>query len=103
MTTSSKRRVTDEDLGLEDHKKSRVEGGQDEVEQEPEEPEDLRGIFKAEGVDIEFDFNKSKKEGDKDDNEDEEIDNFYIGKTHNISFLLLIKYFNWFTLSYVYA
>ncbi|XP_056599678.1 myosin light chain kinase 3 [Triplophysa dalaica] len=81
VTTSSKRRVTDEDLGLEDHKKSRVEGGQNEVEQEPEEPEDLRGIFKAEGVDIEFDFNKIKKEGDKDDNEDEENDNFFIDCT----------------------
>ncbi|KAI7810058.1 putative myosin light chain kinase 2, partial [Triplophysa rosa] len=81
VTTSSKRRVTDEDLGLEDHKKSRVEGGQDEVEHEPEEPEDVRGIFKAEGVDIELDFNKIKQEGDKDDNEDEENDNFYIDCT----------------------
>lgn len=98
MTNSSKRRVTEEDLGLEDHKKSRVEGGQDMVEQEPEESEDLRGIFKAEGVEIELDFNKIKKEGYKDDNGDEENDNyFYIGKTHSIVFLLLKKNVNWFT------
>ncbi|KTF88472.1 hypothetical protein cypCar_00035297 [Cyprinus carpio] len=40
VTTSSKRRVTEEDLGLEDHKKSRVEEGEDKSEGEPQEPED---------------------------------------------------------------
>uniref|UniRef100_A0A673JRH5 Myosin light chain kinase family, member 4a n=1 Tax=Sinocyclocheilus rhinocerous TaxID=307959 RepID=A0A673JRH5_9TELE len=47
VTTSSKRHVTEEDLGLEDHKKSRVEEGENQSEQEPQEPEDLCGVFKA--------------------------------------------------------
>ncbi|XP_029498699.1 myosin light chain kinase 2, skeletal/cardiac muscle-like isoform X3 [Oncorhynchus nerka] len=64
-STSSKRRVADEDLGVEDHKKSRVEGGageeyvrqgeRQEEEEEGERPEDEDegwGIFKADGVDI---------------------------------------------------
>ncbi|XP_051984195.1 myosin light chain kinase 2, skeletal/cardiac muscle-like [Xyrauchen texanus] len=67
VTTSSKRRVTEEDLGLEDHKKSRVEEGQEEGKQEPEEPEDLRGVFKAEGVEIELDFSKIKDEYEDED------------------------------------
>ncbi|KAM9458378.1 uncharacterized protein mylk4a isoform 4-T4 [Salvelinus alpinus] len=69
-STSSKRRVTEEDLGVEDHKKSRVEGGageeyvrqgekeqgeRQEEEEDGERPEDEDegwGIFKADGVDI---------------------------------------------------
>ncbi|XP_070988214.1 myosin light chain kinase 2, skeletal/cardiac muscle-like isoform X3 [Oncorhynchus clarkii lewisi] len=69
-STSSKRRVAEEDLGVEDHKKSRVEGeaGEEyvrqgekeqgerqEEEEEGERPEDEDegwGIFKADGVDI---------------------------------------------------
>ncbi|XP_020322428.1 myosin light chain kinase 2, skeletal/cardiac muscle isoform X3 [Oncorhynchus kisutch] len=68
-STSSKRRVAEEDLGVEDHKKSRVEGGAGEEylrqgekeqgerqeEEEGERPEDEDegwGIFKADGVDI---------------------------------------------------
>ncbi|XP_073705373.1 uncharacterized protein mylk4a isoform X2 [Garra rufa] len=80
VTTSSKRRVTEEDLGLEDHKKSRVEEGEDKGEQEPQEPEDLRGIFKADGVEIELDFSKLKKESYEDENEDP-IDHFFIDCT----------------------
>lgn len=79
MTTSSKRRVTEEDLGLEDHKKSRVEEGEDKSEQEPQEPEDLRGVFKADGVEIELDFSKLKKERYEDENE-EHTDHLFIGK-----------------------
>jgi hypothetical protein len=41
-STGSKRQVMEEDLGVEDHKKSRVEEGEDEG----------WGIFKADGVDI---------------------------------------------------
>ncbi|XP_029479355.2 myosin light chain kinase 3-like [Oncorhynchus nerka] len=41
-STGSKRRVMEEDLGVEDHKKSRVEEGEDEG----------WGVFKADGVDI---------------------------------------------------
>ncbi|CAB1317385.1 unnamed protein product [Coregonus sp. 'balchen'] len=65
-STSSKRRVMEEDLGVEDHKKSRVEGGEGEEEEEEregerkEEEETERtededeglGVFKADGVDI---------------------------------------------------
>uniref|UniRef100_A0A4W5RER8 Myosin light chain kinase family, member 4a n=1 Tax=Hucho hucho TaxID=62062 RepID=A0A4W5RER8_9TELE len=69
-STSSKRWVTEEDLGVEDHKKSRVEGGareedvrqgekeqgerqEEEVDGErPEDEDEGWGIFKADGVDI---------------------------------------------------
>lgn len=81
MTTSSKRRVTEEDIGLEDHKKSRVDEGQDQGEQEPQEPqepEDLHGVFKADGVEIKLDFSKLVKESYED--EDEDDDHFFIGK-----------------------
>ncbi|KAK2901450.1 hypothetical protein Q8A67_009565 [Cirrhinus molitorella] len=80
MTTSSKRRVTEEDLGLEDHKKSRVEEGEDESEQESQEPEDMRAIFKADGVEIELDFSKLKKESYEDENEDH-VDHLFIDCT----------------------
>ncbi|XP_050978813.1 myosin light chain kinase 3 isoform X2 [Labeo rohita] len=80
VTTSSKRRVTEEDLGLEDHKKSRVEEGEDKSEQEPQEPEDLRGVFKADGVEIELDFSKLKKERYEDENE-EHTDHLFIDCT----------------------
>ncbi|XP_065133003.1 uncharacterized protein mylk4a isoform X4 [Paramisgurnus dabryanus] len=71
VTSSSKRRVT-EDLGLEEHKKSRVEKGQDEVEQVPEETKDLHGVFKAEGVEIELDFSKIKNGEYLDENEEKD-------------------------------
>ncbi|XP_051557106.1 myosin light chain kinase 2, skeletal/cardiac muscle-like isoform X2 [Myxocyprinus asiaticus] len=80
VTTSSKRRVTEEDLGLEDHKKSRVEEGQEEAKQEPEEPEDLCGVFKAEGVEIELDFSKIKKDCYEDEDEDNS-EHFFIDCT----------------------
>lgn len=79
MTTISKRHVTEEDLGLEDHKKCRVEEGQDQGEQELQEPKDLCGVFKADGVEIKLDFSKLKKETYKDEDEDHN-DNFFIGK-----------------------
>ncbi|KAM9426924.1 uncharacterized protein ACWYII_018694 [Salvelinus alpinus] len=64
--TSSKRRVMEEDLGVEDHKKSRVEEGEEEEregerkeEEEAERPEDEgRGVFKADGVDIRLELKK---------------------------------------------
>ncbi|XP_067308305.1 myosin light chain kinase 2, skeletal/cardiac muscle isoform X2 [Pseudorasbora parva] len=81
VNPSSKRRVTEEDLGLEDHKKSRVEEGQNQGEQKPQEPDDLRGVFKAEGVEIELDFSKLKKESYEDEIEDEDDDHFFIDCT----------------------
>ncbi len=80
VTTSIKRHVTEEDLGLEDHKKSRVEEGEDKSEEEPQKPEDLRGVFKADGVEIELDFSKLKKESYEDEDEDHS-DHFFIGKS----------------------
>ncbi|XP_016103098.1 myosin light chain kinase 2, skeletal/cardiac muscle-like [Sinocyclocheilus grahami] len=80
VTTSSKRHVTEEDLGLEDHKKSRVEEGENQSEQEPQEPEDLCGVFKADGVEIELDFSKLKKESYEDEDEDHK-DHFFIDCT----------------------
>uniref|UniRef100_A0AAY5L3Z9 Protein kinase domain-containing protein n=1 Tax=Esox lucius TaxID=8010 RepID=A0AAY5L3Z9_ESOLU len=55
--TTSKRRVTEEDLKVEDHKKSRVEGGEEEVEgkeekEMPEDEDEKRGIIKVDRVDI---------------------------------------------------
>ncbi|XP_051989193.1 myosin light chain kinase 3-like isoform X2 [Xyrauchen texanus] len=80
VTTSSKRRVTEEDLGLEDHKKSRVEEGQEDAEQQPEESEDLCGVFKAEGVEIELDLSQIKKDSYEDEDEDNS-EHFYIDCT----------------------
>uniref|UniRef100_A0A8C1XJN2 Myosin light chain kinase family, member 4a n=1 Tax=Cyprinus carpio TaxID=7962 RepID=A0A8C1XJN2_CYPCA len=80
VTTSSKRRVTEEDLGLEDHKKSRVEEGEDKSEGEPQEPEGLCGVFKADGVEFQLDFSKLKKESYEDEDEDYS-DNFFIDCT----------------------
>ncbi|KAK7162445.1 hypothetical protein R3I93_006676 [Phoxinus phoxinus] len=81
VTTSSKRRVTEEDVGLEDHKKSRVDEVQYQGEQEPQEPEDLHGVFKADGVEIELDFSKLKKESYEDEDEDEDDDHFFVDCT----------------------
>ncbi|TRY97560.1 hypothetical protein DNTS_002595 [Danionella cerebrum] len=80
MTISSKRRVTEEDLGLEDHKKSRVEEGQNKGQSEPQKSEDLRGVFKADGVEIELDFSKLKGESYEDEGEDHH-DHFFIDCT----------------------
>lgn len=90
MTTTSKRRVTEEDLGLEDHKKSRVEEEEDQSKKEPQEPEDLRGVFKADGVEIKLDFSKLKKECYEAEDEDHK-DHFFIGKIPSGSFVKLIK------------
>ncbi|CDQ58662.1 unnamed protein product [Oncorhynchus mykiss] len=58
-STGSKRRVMEEDLGVEDHKKSRVEDGEEEEregerkeEEEAERPEDEDEGWGADGVDI---------------------------------------------------
>ncbi|XP_042625090.1 myosin light chain kinase 2, skeletal/cardiac muscle-like [Cyprinus carpio] len=80
VTTTSKRRVTEEDLGLEDHKKSRVEEEEDQSKKEPQEPEDLRGVFKADGVEIKLDFSKLKKECYEAEDEDHK-DHFFIDCT----------------------
>eukprot|EP00063_Salmo_salar_P071684 XP_014046519.1 PREDICTED: myosin light chain kinase 2, skeletal/cardiac muscle-like isoform X2 [Salmo salar] len=67
-STRSKRQVMEEDLGVEDHKKSRVEEGEEEKkegerkeEDEAERPEDEDegwGVFKADGVDIRVELKK---------------------------------------------
>ncbi|XP_059358544.1 myosin light chain kinase 2, skeletal/cardiac muscle isoform X1 [Carassius carassius] len=80
VTTSSKRHVTEEDLGLEDHKKSRVEEGEDKSEEKPQEPEDLCGVFKADGVEFQLDFSKLKKESYENKDEDHS-DHFFIDCT----------------------
>ncbi|XP_056326338.1 myosin light chain kinase 2, skeletal/cardiac muscle isoform X2 [Danio aesculapii] len=80
VTTSSKRRVTEEDLGLEDHKKSRVEDGE-EQEPEPPEPEDLRAVFKADGVEIQIDFSKLKKQSFEVEDDEDHGDHFFIDCT----------------------
>ncbi|XP_072544815.1 uncharacterized protein mylk4a [Salminus brasiliensis] len=81
-TTSSKRRVTEEDLELEDHKKSRVEEGEDKEENQAEVPEDLCGIFKADGVEIHLDFSKVKQQQQEEETPDEsECEQFFIDCT----------------------
>ncbi|XP_021322288.1 uncharacterized protein mylk4a isoform X2 [Danio rerio] len=80
VTTSSKRRVTEEDLGLEDHKKSRVEDGEQQ-EPEPPEPEDLRAVFKADGVEIQIDFSKLKQQSFEDEDDEDHGDHFFIDCT----------------------
>uniref|UniRef100_A0A3B1IXP3 Myosin light chain kinase family member 4 n=1 Tax=Astyanax mexicanus TaxID=7994 RepID=A0A3B1IXP3_ASTMX len=80
-TTSSKRRVTEEDLELEDHKKSRVEEGEQEEESPVEVPEDLRGVFKADGVEIHLDFSKIKQQQQEDIPDDSECEQFFIDCT----------------------
>ncbi|XP_062386380.1 myosin light chain kinase 2, skeletal/cardiac muscle isoform X2 [Sardina pilchardus] len=78
VNTSTKRRVTEEDQGAEDHKKSRVEDGQ-EGEKAKQEEEDLRGFFKtADGVELELDFNKQKpKVADDKEEEDTEGEQYF--------------------------
>ncbi|XP_036452046.1 LOW QUALITY PROTEIN: myosin light chain kinase 2, skeletal/cardiac muscle [Colossoma macropomum] len=80
MTTSSKRRVTEEDLELEDHKKSRVEEGDDEEENQAEVPEDVLAVFKADGVEIHIDFSKQKQQEDNIPDESE-CEQFFIDCT----------------------
>ncbi|KAI4878129.1 hypothetical protein NFI96_011070, partial [Prochilodus magdalenae] len=77
VTTSSKRRVTEEDLELEDHKKSRVEEDNEEEENKAELPEDLHGVFKADGVELHIDFSKQKQEEDEVPDESE-CEQFFI-------------------------
>lgn len=79
MTTSSKRRVTEEDLELEDHKKSRVEEGDDDEEEQAEVAEDLRGVFKADGVELHLDFSKIKQQEDEIP-DGSECEQFFIGE-----------------------
>ncbi|XP_052466663.1 myosin light chain kinase 3-like [Carassius gibelio] len=81
LTTSSKRRVTKEDLGLDDHKKSRVEEGENQSDQEPHEPENLCGVFKADGVEIKLDFSKQKKEHYEHEDYKDYKDHFFIDCT----------------------
>ncbi|XP_029560993.1 myosin light chain kinase 2, skeletal/cardiac muscle isoform X2 [Salmo trutta] len=90
---SSKRRVTEEDLGVlgvEDHKKSRVEGGageeyvrqgekeqgerQEEVEdgERPDDEDEGWGIFKADGVDIRVEL-KERMEKEKKPDQSTEV------------------------------
>lgn len=80
-TTSSKRRVTEEDLELEDHKKSRVEEGEQEEETPVEVPEEMRGVFKADGVEIHLDFSKIKQQQQEDIPDDSECEQFFIDCT----------------------
>eukprot|EP00063_Salmo_salar_P020825 XP_013995660.1 PREDICTED: myosin light chain kinase 2, skeletal/cardiac muscle-like isoform X3 [Salmo salar] len=105
-STSSKRRVTEEDLGVlgvEDHKKSRVEGGageeyvrqgekeqgerQEEVEdgERPDDEDEGWGIFKADGVDIRVEL-KERMEKEKKPDQSTEVrqstgEQFFIDKS----------------------
>ncbi|XP_076149688.1 uncharacterized protein mylk4a isoform X1 [Alosa pseudoharengus] len=77
VNTSAKRRVTEEDQEAEDHKKSRVEEGQ-EGEKAKQGDEDLRGFFKADGVEFELNFNKQKpKVAEANDEEDTEEEQYF--------------------------
>ncbi|KAL2097258.1 hypothetical protein ACEWY4_006465 [Coilia grayii] len=79
VTTSTERRVTEEeDHEAEDHKKSRVEEGK-EGEEGAQEKKDLRGIFKADGVEFEVDFSRQKLVAD--DEEDLIEEQFFIDCT----------------------
>ncbi|XP_035655665.2 myosin light chain kinase 2, skeletal/cardiac muscle isoform X3 [Oncorhynchus keta] len=102
-STSSKRRVAEEDLGVEDHKKSRVEGGageeyvrqgekeqgeRQEEEEEGERPEDEDegwGIFKADGVDIRVELKermgKEKKPDQSTEVRQSTVEQFFIDKS----------------------
>lgn len=77
VSTSTKRRVTEEDQEAEDHKKSRVEEGQDEQKAEQRE-EDQLGFFKADGVEFELNFSRQKPKV-TDDTEDTEEEQYFIG------------------------
>lgn len=78
VSTSTKRRVMEEDPKAEDHKKSRVEEGQDEQKAE-QGKEDQRGFFKADGVEFELNFCRQKPKV-ADDTEDTEEEQYFIGK-----------------------
>nr|XP_046177904.1 myosin light chain kinase 2, skeletal/cardiac muscle-like isoform X3 [Oncorhynchus gorbuscha] len=105
-STSSKRRVAEEDLGVEDHKKSRLEGGageeyvrqgekeqgdrqeEEEEEEEGERPEDEDegwGIFKADGVDIRVELKermgKEKKPDQSTEVRQSTVEQFFIDKS----------------------
>ncbi|XP_076828124.1 uncharacterized protein mylk4a isoform X2 [Brachyhypopomus gauderio] len=82
MTTSSKRRGTEGDLELEEHKKSRVEPGGDVAQDCSEGPGDLRGVFKADGIEIHLDFSKTKEQvEERDDQNETELKQFFIDCT----------------------
>ncbi|XP_024291648.1 myosin light chain kinase 2, skeletal/cardiac muscle isoform X1 [Oncorhynchus tshawytscha] len=102
-STSSKRRVAEEDLRVEDHKKSRVEGGageeyvrqgeKEQGERQEEEEEGVRpededegwGIFKADGVDIRVELKermgKEKKPDQSTDVRQSTGEQFFIDKS----------------------
>ncbi|XP_041954430.1 myosin light chain kinase 2, skeletal/cardiac muscle isoform X4 [Alosa sapidissima] len=84
VNTSAKRRVTEEDQEAEDHKKSRVEERQEgekagqEGEKAKQGEEELRGFFKADGVEFEVNFNKQKpKVAEANDEEDTEEEQYF--------------------------
>ncbi|XP_028832468.1 myosin light chain kinase 2, skeletal/cardiac muscle isoform X2 [Denticeps clupeoides] len=74
-STISDRRVTEEDSETEEHKKSRVEEAEGEdVENGPQENEDMCAIFKADGVEFKINFGDLKEKEDEDaDDTDEPV------------------------------
>ncbi|XP_067110032.1 myosin light chain kinase 2, skeletal/cardiac muscle isoform X2 [Osmerus mordax] len=90
VNASSKRRGTEEDLGVEDHKKSRVERGEEEEEQreeDTEEEEEQRaesegwGVFKADGVEIRVKLKEMLEKAQEEDTEGEDnvnVERFFI-------------------------
>lgn len=79
VSISTKRRGPEEDQEAEDHKKSRVEEGKEGEQPAEQEEEDMRGYFKADGVEFEVNFKRQKPEAnDKDDTEEEE--QYFFGK-----------------------
>lgn len=92
--TSGKRRVTEEDLAVDDHKKSRVEQEEEEEEDKEEEGKEKDeeqdsesecwGIFKADGVDIRVELKEMlerEKRKEATWEEDVNAERFYIDKT----------------------
>lgn len=93
VNTSSKRRGTEEDLGVEDHKKSRVERGEEEEEQREEDKEEEEeeqraesegwGVFKADGVEIRVKLKEmleTEQEEDTEGEDDVNVERFFIGE-----------------------
>ncbi|XP_063075617.1 myosin light chain kinase 2, skeletal/cardiac muscle isoform X2 [Engraulis encrasicolus] len=94
VSTSTKRRVTEEEEDHEDeeeHKKSRVEVQQEGAKEEEAQGQgagqegetSLVGVFKADGVEFEVDFSRQKPKRDEDEDEDGELmdEQFFIDCT----------------------
>lgn len=84
VTPSSEQCASEEDFELQPCETTSEEADENQTQV----PEDLCGFFKADGMEIRFDFSKQKVKEEENFDDDDDCEQFFIGKANKVSYYI---------------